>query len=205
MGQPAKSDRADLFGKPIGADNGWSVYFAVCKDSDFSEQKQRRAPRTGLLGGRYKRHSTVDRFWARVQKNPDGCWLFAGAKWCPAGHIYLAREDGSRVSAHRFSYELHFGPIPKGLVVMHSCDVPRCVNPAHLSVGTQRDNVHDAMAKGRRRCKGSLQPLPAHPEQPQGDLYVSHQPIQSARVLRHRSTVNPTSAGRTANPVGGRQ
>lgn len=110
---------------------------------------KRRAPRVGLLGGRRKRHATVDRFWARVQKSSDGCWLFTGAVCNRAGHLHIAREDGSRALAHRFSYELHFGPIPAGQVVMHRCDVPRCVNPDHLTLGTQRDNIHDAIAKGR--------------------------------------------------------
>lgn len=142
---------AVLLGKTLGSNNGWTVYFAASKIQDSPELVKRRAPRVGLLGGRRKRHSTVDRFWARVQKNPgpDACWLFTGAKCCPGGHIYFAREDGSRVSAHRFSYQLHRGAIPKGKVVMHTCDVARCVNPAHLRVGTQKENVHDAIQKGR--------------------------------------------------------
>lgn len=119
--------------------------------SDWQSAKRGRAPRVGLRGGRRVKHSTIDRFWARVQKpdRPDGCWIFAGAVCNQAGHVHIAREDGSRVFAHRYSYELHHGPIPAGLVVMHACDVPRCVNPAHLSAGTQRDNVHDAIDKGR--------------------------------------------------------
>lgn len=166
MGRTTKARSGDLFEKPTGSDNGWTVNFAFCKVGDSSgKPTARRAPRVGLRGGRNRRHSTVDRFWARVQKNPNGCWLFAGAKWCPAGHIYMAREDGSRVSAHRFSYELHVGPIPEGMVVMHTCDVPRCVNPAHLRIGTQRDNVLDAVQKGRWRPRHavtvSANPLPA--------------------------------------------
>ncbi len=144
--------RTETVDSPVitgSSDNDCSVCFAISEDRDSLSGIKRRAPRVGLLGGRRKRHSTIDRFWARVQKNPDGCWIFAGAKTSPGGHIYLSREDGSRVSAHRFSYELHVGPVPAGLVVMHSCDVPACVNPDHLRAGTQKQNVHDAIAKGR--------------------------------------------------------
>lgn len=146
MSDRPTSRTAESFDKHGGSDNVCSVYFAGGK-----LDVRRRAPRVGLRGGRRKRHSTVDRFWARVQKNSDGCWLFAGALSNQAGHVHLTREDGSRVYAHRYSYELHNGCIPAGLVVMHVCDVGRCVNPDHLKLGTQRDNVHDAIAKGRFR------------------------------------------------------
>jgi hypothetical protein len=148
MSRCGKTAIAETLGKPLGSNNGCGVNFSPSEISEFTGKK-RRAPRVGLLGGRYVRHSTVDRFWARVQKIPNGCWIISGAKCSPGGHINIAREDGSRVSVHRFSYELHHGPIPKGLVVMHTCDVPRCVNPAHLTVGTQRDNIRDSVDKGR--------------------------------------------------------
>ena len=57
--------------------------------------------------------------------------------------------SGTR-AAHRVAYELHKGPIPPGMLIMHSCDNPPCVNPDHLSVGTARDNVLDCINKGRR-------------------------------------------------------
>lgn len=128
-----------------------NITFSIGAPTGCHSAKRGRSPRVGLLGGGGKGHSTIDRFWARVQKSdrPGGCWIFAGAVCNQAGHVQIAREDGSRAYAHRFSYELHHGPIPAGLVIMHACDAPRCVNPAHLSAGTQKDNVHDAIDKGR--------------------------------------------------------
>jgi hypothetical protein len=66
--------------------------------------------------------------------------------------------------AHRWAYEKFFGPIPDGLIVMHTCDNPPCVNPLHLKVGTQGENIRDARDKGRlfyQSTRGRLR-MPAH-------------------------------------------
>lgn len=91
------------------------------------------------------------RFWANVAKTDD-CWNWTGLKSKSTKKLfYGAMKIGARrVMVHRFSYEMHKGQIPDGKQVCHHCDNGLCVRPDHLFLGTQRDNVHDMIAKGRR-------------------------------------------------------
>lgn len=82
--------------------------------------------------------SRLVRFWTKVAKT-SGCWNWLGGL---AGRGYGTFWDGARpVYAHRFSYEVHKGPIPEGLTVDHLCRNPRCVNPDHLEAVTLRENL----------------------------------------------------------------
>ena len=81
------------------------------------------------------------------QKNQ--CWNWIG-KTISAGYG-MVLHDGMQRSSHRFSYEMHKGDIPSGLVILHSCDNRRCVNPDHLTAGTQSQNMRDMVQKGRGR------------------------------------------------------
>jgi hypothetical protein len=114
----------------------------------------RRAPRTGLRGGPGRKYTLAERLAARTIRGP-GCWIVGGYQ-LPNGYVQvsLRSSGGTAVLAHRLAYELAHGPIPEGLVVMHSCDTPNCVNPAHLSVGTQAQNIHDSIQKGRYNAFG---------------------------------------------------
>jgi hypothetical protein len=89
------------------------------------------------------------RFWAKVQRG-EGCWEWQGAN-NGKGYGCFGKEGSRPYYAHRFSWELHAGPIPDGLFVLHRCDNRRCVNPEHLFLGTQGDNMRDMIAKGRGR------------------------------------------------------
>lgn len=91
----------------------------------------------------------AERFWAKVKKT-EGCWLWTGSKArFGYGKIGTGRRSGKTVTAHRVSFEMHCGPIPEGLCVLHRCDTPACVNPLHLFLGTYRDNNIDKVLKGR--------------------------------------------------------
>lgn len=99
----------------------------------------------------HRRQCAPARFWSRVTKlEPHDCWLYDGSTRSAHHQYGLFFVNGRQMLAHRYSYELIRGmTIPMGLVVCHSCDVPMCVNPGHLFLGTQRDNVFDAIAKQR--------------------------------------------------------
>ena len=95
------------------------------------------------------------RFWSKVDKHERGCWLWTGALLGQNAYGSFSMSRGlprgqqAPRYAHRISWELAHGPIPPGQMVLHACDVPHCVNPAHLFLGTQKHNMADAAAKGR--------------------------------------------------------
>ena len=100
--------------------------------------------------GEGRRVDPVASFWAKVAKpEGDGCWLWTGGLISTGYGLLSVR--GKLTLAHRYSYTLHNEPITNGLHVLHRCDNPRCVNPGHLFLGTNDDNIRDRIAKGRGR------------------------------------------------------
>lgn len=107
----------------------------------------KRAVRAIKLGAR---PSASERFHrAYIVDTVTGCWIWQ--RWIRHGYGAISVNDKS-IRAHRFSWELFRGPIPCGLCVLHKCDVPRCVNPDHLVLGTQQENMSDRCKKGRTIC-----------------------------------------------------
>lgn len=90
-----------------------------------------------------------ERFWPKVNFVPDGCWLWTASIGGPGyGQIAYNKKPHT---VHRLIWELYNGPIPKGMFVLHRCDVRRCCNPEHLFLGTPADNTKDMISKGRMR------------------------------------------------------
>lgn len=88
-----------------------------------------------------------ERFLSKVNKT-ETCWIWISAK-NKVGYGYFG-YNRKVCKAHRISYELYKGQIPKGLVVRHICNNPSCVNPNHLEVGTYQDNSNDMKLAGRQ-------------------------------------------------------
>lgn len=87
-----------------------------------------------------------ERLLSKIEKKENGCWEWTGALRVGYGVIKFEKKS---LSTHRASYEIFIGPIEDGLFVCHKCDNRKCINPEHLWLGTQKDNMQDCLSKGR--------------------------------------------------------
>jgi hypothetical protein len=134
------------------------------------------------------------RFWRHVNKTP-ACWLWTGAR--TGGQIggsggrygsFIVRVGPHKGRyAHRFSWRLHRGAIPEGLVICHTCDNPLCVNPEHMFLGTMAENNADMRAKGRQ-ARGERHGMRKHPHrrargERQGNARLTEADVHAIRQL----------------------
>jgi len=100
------------------------------------------------------------RFWDKMEKPDDGCWIWPGSKAAGYGTIFVEyrTKHATMMKAHRLSYMIHVGAIPPDKEICHSCDTPPCIRPSHLFLGTHQDNIADAKRKGRMAHIGQNSP-----------------------------------------------
>lgn len=122
----------------------------------------------------------------------SGCWLWTAAT-STAGYGLMCLGGRAAVLAHRFSWNLHKGPIPDGLWVCHKCDTPLCVNPDHLFLGTDADNIADKVRKGRHPRIGPRGDLSGHAKLTRDDVDSIRADHRSCYVLGQLYGVDPTT------------
>lgn len=117
---------------------------------DQTTGRRRYCSRLCAHAGRFG--TPASRFWQKVEKT-ESCWLWRSSMRNGYGILRTPHGQSHKVFyAHRFVWELTYGPIPDGLCVCHHCDVQLCVRPDHLFLGTIADNNRDMLEKGRGRA-----------------------------------------------------
>lgn len=126
------------------------ISLGLCVNHLRRNQKYGSPVASQMVAWRWRRLSHEERFWAQVKKSDDGCWLWQSGKDMDGYGAFKGELDGVvHMRAHRYSFALHHGPIPPGILVCHTCDTPACVRPDHLFPGSSAVNMADKMAKGR--------------------------------------------------------
>ena len=125
---------------------------ALCKNCKKFPAREKFCSRHCHNAYRKRPEVIIQRFWKHVTRGEDNeCWVFSH-KTASSSYQTFKYRRGSKIiskSAHVFSYILAHGKVPKGKIICHTCDVPRCVNPNHLFPGTYAENAQDCVAKGR--------------------------------------------------------
>lgn len=136
-----------------------------------------------------------ERFWSKVDRSggDNACWNWmAGLKKDGYGQFHINGHKSKNLGAHRFAYELSNGVPPGNLLVCHSCDNPKCCNPAHLFLGTTLDNVRDKIKKGRGKPGGVI-----------GEQSPHHKlNIEQVRYIRNRFAVGDITKAELSRQMG---
>jgi hypothetical protein len=114
------------------------------RERDAEARRRRGVPQRSFVS--YE-EEVQTKFLDRIEKTESGCWLWLGSKSCEGyGQVTI---QGETIGTHRFSYLYFKGEDSGDLLICHECDNPPCVNPKHLWLGTNSDNMQDMLAKGR--------------------------------------------------------
>lgn len=135
--------------------------------------------------------------WWYMNYNLDpttGCWLWSGA--VSSNGYGNVNHGGKWFSAHRLYYWLHYGDIPEGILVCHSCDNKQCVNPSHLWLGTNKDNSQDMSRKGRTGLRSKLG------ESDYGDVFQLYTMGISQRELAKRYNLSQSGVSTILTRIG---
>lgn len=143
---------------------------------------------------RARSKTLAERLDERTLKTP-GCWLWQGGTSGGYGLITDRIGSGKNALTHRLAWELAYGPIPRGLCVLHSCDVRNCVYPEHLFLGTKGDNNRDCIRKGRA---GFLHSNPM--SRPESRLKVSLALQGKRKSPEHVAKMRRANIGKTMSP-----
>lgn len=153
MGRKKREHNEEFISKAVGLyRSGMShkeVAEAICMS--YSNAYRLLRQHTDMRPRSCGKPSPEARFWKKVKKG-NSCWEWTGTK-DDNGYGRMARHGNKQVRTHRVSWELHHGTIPPGAIVMHACDNPSCVNPAHLRLGSVADNSLDCVMKCRQSSK----------------------------------------------------
>lgn len=111
-----------------------------------------------LKNGRISPKNVIERLLINSTGDTDeDCWEYLGKDQGKGGHVRIRMDNSQRIFAHRLAYEaFNAEPIPKNCLVLHKCDNPRCFNPHHLFLGTQRDNMQDCINKSRKKLSRKI-------------------------------------------------
>lgn len=123
----------------------------------------------------------MKRFFDKVDKT-EGCWFWKAAR---RGKYGVFEYKGKTIDAHRVSWEIHNGIIPEKLYVCHTCDIPLCVNPDHLFLGTHSENMIDAYKKGRLKIPNGRNFIIGHI--PINRTLTQEQATELKKLIKNRS------------------